>query len=67
MPNQLDHEKLDVYQLELQFVAWSTELMAELLVSSEAKARRVTETCDHPDCFDAVQTGGPVFAFVPGL
>ncbi len=39
MPNQLDPEKLDVYQLELQFVAWSTELMAELLVSSEAKAR----------------------------
>ena len=47
MSNQLDHEKLDVYQLELQFVAWSTELMAELLVSLEAKARRVTETCDH--------------------
>jgi four helix bundle protein len=47
MANQLDHEKLDVYQLELEFVAWSTELMAELLVSSEAKARRVTETCDH--------------------
>ena len=46
---QLDHEKLDVYQIELQFVAWSTDLMMELQDSSEAKKRRIAETCDHLD------------------
>ena len=25
-----DHEKLDVYQLELKFLAWATELLVEL-------------------------------------
>jgi hypothetical protein len=43
----MDHEKLDVYQLELQFVAGSTELMVKLVASTEAKTRRITETCDH--------------------
>ena len=49
MHQQLDHEKLDVYQIELQFVAWATELMAELADSPEAKTRRITETFDHLD------------------
>jgi hypothetical protein len=49
MQHQLDHEKLDVYQIELQFVAWSTELMVELGESVEAKTRRIAETCDHLD------------------
>ena len=49
MQHQLDHEKLDVYQIELQFVAWSTELMVELCNSAEAKPRRIAETCDHLD------------------
>jgi four helix bundle protein len=46
---ELDHEKLDVYQIELQFVAWSTELMVELCALPDAKIRRITETCDHLD------------------
>ena len=49
MYQQLDHEKLDVYQTELQFIAWATELMAELADSPEAKTRRITETFDHLD------------------
>lgn len=28
---QFDHEKLQVYQLELQFIAWLTDLFAEVL------------------------------------
>ncbi len=47
MQRQLDHEKLDVYQLELQFVAWATDLMAELSGALDAKSRRMTETFDH--------------------
>jgi hypothetical protein len=27
---QFDHERLDVYQLKLRFIAWMTELLAEL-------------------------------------
>jgi len=46
---QLDHEKLDVYQIELQFVAWATDLMVELSESPEAKIRRIGETFDHLD------------------
>ncbi|MCE9613297.1 MAG: hypothetical protein K8T26_03420 [Lentisphaerae bacterium] len=43
MQHQLDHEKLDVYQIELQFVSWSTDLMVELIDSPAAKTRRVAE------------------------
>ena len=49
MRYQLDHEKLDVYQIELQFVAWVTELMAELSESPEARKRRIIEIFDHLD------------------
>ena len=49
MQHQLDHEKLDVYQIELQFVAWSTDLMVERCNSVASKPRRMAETCDHLD------------------
>ena len=49
MNHQLDHEKLEVYQIELQFVAWATDLMVELLDSPESKVRRITEVFDHLD------------------
>ena len=49
MRDQLDHEKLDVYQLELQFVAWATDLIVELCNSAEAKQRRIAEAVDHLD------------------
>ena len=49
MQHQLDHEKLDVYQIEVQFVEWSTDLMVELFDSPVAKARRIAEACDHLD------------------
>ena len=53
---QLDHERLDVYQVELEFVAWSTDLMVEVLDSPSAKTRRISETCDHLDraCLSAL-------------
>jgi four helix bundle protein len=44
-----DHEKLDVYRVELEFVAWATDLMVELSESSSAKTRRISETFDHLD------------------
>lgn len=47
MHPKLDHEKLDVYQIQLQFVSWTTDLIFELSGSAEAKKRRMTETFDH--------------------
>ena len=43
---QFDHEKLDVYQLELDFVAWATDLMVEVKKASIVSVR---EPCDHLD------------------
>jgi len=47
--HQLDHERLDVYELELQFVAWTTDLIVELSALPEAKTRRVAEVLNHLD------------------
>ena len=41
-----DHEKLDVYQLELAFVGWASDLFEEL---KEQKGSRIAEVCDHLD------------------
>jgi four helix bundle protein len=41
-----DHEKLDVYQLELQFIAWVTPLIEEAKESASPRSR---EVCDQLD------------------
>jgi four helix bundle protein len=41
-----DHEKLDVYQLELAFVAWVTELLEEV---ARRTSGRTAEACDQLD------------------
>ena len=47
MPSsQFDHEKLDVYQLQLRFITWLTDLFEDL---HNAKPRRVAETLDQLD------------------
>ena len=43
---QFDHEKLDVYQLEVEFVAWATDLIQEVKKVSDISVR---EPCDHLD------------------
>ncbi len=43
---RFDHEKLDVYQLELKFIAWVTPLIEEVKASASTKVR---ETCNHLD------------------
>jgi four helix bundle protein len=45
-PPMFDHEKLDVYQLELLFIAWVTDLLEE--VSKSAKGK-IAEVCDQLD------------------
>ena len=34
MPHVFDHEKLDVYRVELEFVAWTSELISEITRSA---------------------------------
>ena len=41
-----DHEKLDVYQLELQFITWVTPLIEEAKQNAAGKTR---EVCDQLD------------------
>ena len=43
---QFDHEKIDVYQLGLTFVAWLTDLVAEV---RESKTPHLRETFDQID------------------
>ena len=44
--HRFDHEKLDVYQLELKFIAWVTPLIEEVKASAGSKVR---EVCNHLD------------------
>ena len=44
--HKFDHEKLDVYQIELKFIAWVTPLIEE--VKTEA-GPLVREVCNHLD------------------
>ena len=46
MNTQFDHEKLDVYQLELKFIGWTAELLLEVRNASGGFHR---ETCDQLD------------------
>jgi four helix bundle protein len=46
MPHRLDHERLDVYQLELQFVAWCEPLLRHLV---DQAGPTVREVADHLD------------------
>jgi len=41
-----DHEKLDVYQLSLNFLTWVTPFLQEV---TETQGTRVREACDHLD------------------
>lgn len=43
---QFDHKKLDVYNLSLEFIGWTTPLITEVRGKS---GKLVTEVCDHLD------------------
>jgi four helix bundle protein len=43
---KFDHEKLDVYRYELEFIGWVTPLLEEAAVSAKGRTR---EVCDQLD------------------
>jgi len=49
-----DHEKLDVYQLELAFVGWVTELLDEL--KQEPRTREVRDQLDRASLSSLLNT-----------
>src|SRR6266480_3896490 len=46
MKNQFDHEKLDVYQLELHFIAWVSPLLEEIKTSSVPRTAELSDQVD---------------------
>ena len=48
MPNivQFDHEKLEVYQLELEFLTWVTDLMIEIRATQHPHLRETFDQLD---------------------
>jgi four helix bundle protein len=45
-PPHFDHEKLDVYQLELKFLTWVTQFLADISGPSLAQTRELREQLD---------------------
>ena len=45
-PSQFDHEKLDVYRLELKFLAWVTQFLADPCGASLAGSRELRDQLD---------------------
>jgi four helix bundle protein len=41
-----DHEKLDVYQLELDFIRWTTKLLLEIKLDHQPLCREVVDQVD---------------------
>jgi four helix bundle protein len=41
-----DHEKLDVYQLELKFLGWVTEFLTDIAMAEALHKRELTEQLD---------------------
>ena len=46
MNKQFDHEKLDVYRLELRFIEWVTPLLEEAAQIGKARAREISDQLD---------------------
>ena len=54
MERPFDHEKLDVYQIELQFVGWLADFFVEI---SKSRAARCRELFDQLDRASRIQPG----------
>ena len=57
-PSQFDHEKLDVYRLELEFLAWVTQFLADLCGASLVQSRELRDQLDRASLSNAYQTAG---------
>jgi four helix bundle protein len=53
---QFDHERLEVYQLELEFITWATDLMEELRSESRSSVREVIQQLDRASLSSLLNT-----------
>ena len=53
---QFDHEKLDVYKLELRFVTWATELIEELRSEPRSTVKEVVQQLDRASLSSLLNT-----------
>jgi four helix bundle protein len=53
---QFDHEKLEVYQLELEFITWATDLIEELRSESRSTVREVIQQLDRASLSSLLNT-----------
>jgi len=51
-----DHEKLDVYQVELSFIAWSSVLLSEIRAVREGLYREVCDQLDRASLSSLLNT-----------
>jgi four helix bundle protein len=51
-----DHERLDVYQLELQFIAWASELLLEVETRGGRRVREVSDQLDRASLSSLLNT-----------
>jgi len=55
-PAMFDHERLDVYHLELEFIAWVTPLIEEAAEIASAKTREVRDQLDRASLSSLLNT-----------
>jgi hypothetical protein len=51
-----DHEKLDVYQVELSFIAWSSVLLSEIRAAGEGLYREICDQLDRASLSSLLNT-----------
>ncbi len=56
MNAQFDHEKLDVYQLELEFIRWSTPLLGEVKSGAQGSTAEVRDQLDRASLSSLLNT-----------
>ena len=62
-----DHEKLEVYHLELKFLAWVTDLLEEVRESKSARVREVSDQIDRSSLSSLLNTAEGNAKRQPGL
>lgn len=53
---QFDHEKLEVYQFELRFIEWATDLLIEVCDQSQPRLREVCDQLDRASLSSLLNT-----------
>ena len=56
LPTQFDHEKLEVYQLELEFLTWVTDLLIEVRATQQPHLRETFDQLDRASLSSLLNT-----------